>query len=579
MIKETKRGKAELAKSEQGDLHSYFGLQARPIQNITRGLMHCLLLLCCAGIAVSQEPGPMPSVVGTTPKASLTTKLQTTATTAEKSTTDKTDAGNQMAIQLDQQIIKAAATDSQILKNLTTLCDEIGPRLTGSASLKRANDWAAEKMKEYGLSNVHHEAWEMPEGWERGIANMKIISPGNGRSLTVASYAWRPGTKGKIEAEVIALKVDSQDDIKKYEGKLKGKVILARPPSRVPSLKEIDSPLEKSFNFAPKGKTPNFQQMRALMQQMNDMMVKEQVAALIIDSGKPLGLLNMTGSWGNSRDRASASNQTPMLFMAHNHYELLYRLASRPGNAVTKVELEVSNKFIEGPIPVYNTIGEIPGTDKADEVVVVGAHLDSWDLGQGATDNGTGSNVVLETARILKKLNIKPRRTIRFILFTGEEQGLHGSRNYVEKHKDEMAKVTACLVHDTGTGRIKGIDSRHRPGLQPILKDQLVSLKDLNAFEFDSAFIGGSDHASFDRVGVPGLMFRQESAGYFLSHHSQADTVDRALEKDLIQGVQVMGLTAVRLANMESMLPREKVESKKDRKKGLSKSAPKKVAE
>jgi dipeptidyl aminopeptidase/acylaminoacyl peptidase len=241
---------------------------------------------------------------------------------------------------------------------------------------------------------------------------------------------------------------------------------------------------------------------------------------------------------------------------------MLYRLASRPAPARTRVELEAENAFVPGPIAVNNTVGEIRGSEKPNEVVIVGAHLDSWDLGQGATDNGSGSAVLLETARTLAKSGVKPRRTIRFVLFTGEEQGLLGSRAYVEKHKDEMPLISACLVDDTGVGKITGIDARHRPVLQPILAKELTSLKELGVTSYDGAFIGGSDHASFDRLGVPGLMFRQEMAGYRLSHHSQADTVDRATEASLIQGAQVMAVTALRIANLDLMLPRERTETK-----------------
>src|SRR5262249_34695384 len=153
----------------------------------------------------------------------------------------------------------------------------------------------------------------------------------------------------------------------------------------------------------------------------------------------------------------------PVLFTAHNHYQMLYRLASRPAPAKTRLELEVENKFIPGPIKVYNTVGEIKGSEKPDEVVVVGAHLDSWDLGQGTTDNGTGSCVVLEAARALAKCDTKPKRTIRFVLFTGEEQGLHGSRIHAERNRANAAKISACLVHDTGTGKVRGIGGAGRP--------------------------------------------------------------------------------------------------------------------
>jgi Zn-dependent M28 family amino/carboxypeptidase len=244
--------------------------------------------------------------------------------------------------------------------------------------------------------------------------------------------------------------------------------------------------------------------------------------------------------------------------VAHDHYEMLYRLATRPEPAKTRLEVEVTNKFIPGPIAVYNTVGEIRGKEKPDEFVIVGAHLDSWDLGQGTLDNGTGTCVVLETARILKKAGVTPKRTIRFVLFTGEEQGLHGSRQYVLKHKEEMARTSAAIVHDTGTGKVVGLGWLGRPALKPILERELVSLKQLGVEDVHARGFGGSDHMSFDSAGVPGCIFKQEVAGYRFGHHSQADTLTLAREADLIQGAQVMAITALRLANLDQLLPRDK---------------------
>jgi Zn-dependent M28 family amino/carboxypeptidase len=279
--------------------------------------------------------------------------------------------------------------------------------------------------------------------------------------------------------------------------------------------------------------------------------------ALLGDAGKPFGLLFTMGGW-RGKDRPSAVNRLPVLFVAHNHYAMLHRLAGRPIPARTRLEVEVQNKFVSGPLRVYNTVGEIKGSGKPDEFVVVGAHLDSWDLGQGTTDNGTGSVVVLEAARILAKCGAKPKRTIRFVLFTGEEQGLHGSSAYVEKHKDELARTSVCLVLDFGTGKVIGIQARHRPVLRALLEKELGGLKELGMTDLQAAFIGGSDHAPFENAGVPGLAFQQELAGYRLSLHSQADTLERAREPDLVQGAQVLAVAALRVANLDRLLPRDK---------------------
>jgi dipeptidyl aminopeptidase/acylaminoacyl peptidase len=468
------------------------------------------------------------------------------------------------ALALDQKIIAEAKVNPELIPNLTYLCDVIGPRLTGSESLKRANEWAAEKMKSYGLTNVHQEAWAMPEGWERGPLQARLIEPENPIPLTMASLGWSPGTKGKVQGDVVVIKANDAKELATYKGKLKNAIVLTAQPAKLQPLEDYDKPSDRlSLSMALRDggafRRP-FGEMRAFMRERSAFIRQEGAAAMLMDSGKHLGLLEMSGNMGGGTDRASAESRLPALYVAHNHYEMLYRLATRPAPARTRLELEVQNHFIPGPIAVNNTIGEIRGSDKPDEVVVLGAHLDSWDLGQGATDNGTGSIVVLEAARILSKCGVRPRRTLRFMLFTGEEEGLLGSNAYVTKHKDEMPRISASLVHDTGTGRVVGLCTGHRPVLQPILRKELASLKPLGLTDLAAPYLMGSDHNSFERGGVPGLAFQQEIAGYRLTHHTQADTVDRAHEADLIQGAQVMAVAGMRLANLDTLLPREKLE-------------------
>ena len=188
----------------------------------------------------------------------------------------------------------------------------------------------------------------------------------------------------------------------------------------------------------------------------------------------------------------------------------------------------------------------------------MGAHLDSWDLAQGTTDNGTGSSVVLEAARILARCGTPPKRTIRFVLFTGEEQGLHGSKAYVKQHKDELSRISMCLAHDTGTGKVVGVGLQGRDVLKPIMEAELVSLKELGLTEINLRSMGGTDHLSFEQAGVPGFALRQDMAEYRFTHHSQSDTFDKARAPDLVQGAQVMAVAAMRVANLPTLLPREK---------------------
>jgi hypothetical protein len=460
---------------------------------------------------------------------------------------------------LDQQVLAESKKGSEQIANLTYLSDMIGARLTGSAALKRANDWTAEKMKAYGLVNVHLEAWQMPEGWQRGTATGRILEPDNGRVLSLASYGWHPGTNGKVQGDVLIVEVNKSADLAAYKGRLRGAMVMEGAPVKLTPVADIDKGgMFADFGGGKKGQMPNFEERMAFMKEKNQFYQQEGVAVILVDAKKHHGLLFTTGGW-TGMERPRATRKIAQVAVAHEHYGLLYRLASRGEPARTRIELEVTNKFIDGPIKVYNTVGEIRGTTKPDEVVVVGAHLDSWDLGQGTVDNGTGTSVVLETARILAKMPA-PKRTIRFCLFTGEEQGLHGSRHYTEQHKDELDKISACIVHDTGTGKVQGLGwMSNREELAPILEAELAApLKELGVKDVCGRGFGGSDHYSFDKAGVAGCAFNQEIAGYRFGHHSQADTMDLVRPDDLLQGTQVMAITALRLANMDKLLPRAK---------------------
>jgi hypothetical protein len=531
------------------------------------------------------------------------------------------------ALALDMKLIAQAKDGSEVMANLTYLSDVIGPRLTGSENLKRANEWAAEKMRSYGLSNVHLEPWTIPVAWERGTTTARLLEPDNGRSLTVAAMGWTPGTKGPVEGDVVIFRARTRDDLAKYKGKLKNAIVLQGAPANVRPITD-PGPIPGAMpeqrrgraadgatpaggtqpaggnppappaggNTPPAGNQPagdrpnrgggdgprgfnrfgdfsSFEEMRAFRREVSEFMRAEGVAVMLMDAGKPHGLLNMGGGWRDDRgaDRASAPEPLPMLFVSHEGYALLWRLANRPAPARTRMAVEITNTFVPGPVTVYNTVGELPGSEKPNEFVVVGAHLDSWDLGQGTTDNGTGTCVVLETARILAKSGVRPARTIRFCLFTGEEQGLYGSKEYVKAHKDEMARTSLALVHDTGTGRVTNLTTQGHDALKAAFDTASVSLKDLGVKEVLSRRLGGSDHQSFGEVGVPGVMFQQDPAEYRFTHHSQSDTLDKAKEPDLVQGAQVMAVMAVRVANLPELLPRMPV---RDRRRGPNAPAP-----
>jgi len=485
-------------------------------------------------------------------------------------------------VENDLKILAEVKGKAELHKNLQHLCDVIGPRVTGSANLEKANRWAAEKMKEYGLTNVKLEPWEIPVAWERGDVHFKMVEPNVGKSLTAASRAWTPGTKGKVTGEVVYLEAKTKDDLAKYKGKLKNAIVLRGAPADVKPIGDLtylappapkepkkDEPKkDEPKKEAPKTEQPvpgpkpqSFQEIQAYRAALAEFVKTEGAAAILVDSAKPHGLLVMTGSWPEG-DRGTATDPMPTLFVAHEHYAMLHRLATAKDGPKPFAELEVTNKFIPGPITVYNTVGEIRGSEKPDEFVIVGAHLDSWDLGTGATDNGTGSCVVLEIARTLgalAKAGIRPKRTIRFVLFTGEEQGLFGSKQYVKRHKEEMAKTSMALVHDTGTGKVQGILLQGRDAVKAILDPELESLKAVEGWKGLSVRgMGGTDHLSFEKEGVPGFACDQEIDEYRLTHHTQTDTFDHVKVPNLVQGAQVMAVTAFRVANLPELLPRDK---------------------
>lgn len=469
-----------------------------------------------------------------------------------------------------RRIISFERYSSDLLPNLEYLCDMIGPRLTGSAALKRANDWTAEKMREYGLDSVHLESYTIPAGWERGTVDVKIVSPTE-LPISAAQMAWTPGTHGRITGKVVLFTPEKEEDFAAYRGTLRNAIVMtsrvtARPgpegilslpgSKALPAIPAISAPAAPAPTVARPagGAPPDFKKMMEFRRKVNGFLRKEGVAAVLRSADKPHMLLNMTGSW----TAPGFPPAYPTLFVAQEHLMLLQRLLDR--KVPVTMEVKATARFVHGPVTVYNTVGEIKGSEKPDEVVLLGAHLDSWDLGTGATDNGTGTVAVLEAARVLKAVGAAPKRTIRFVLFTGEEQGLIGSAAYVSAHKAEMPNYDVVFVHDTGTGRVKGLWMQNRAEAKPELSRQFDVLKQLGLLTDEANLIpgkmNGTDHASFDDAGVPAFAFNQDGAEYGMTHHSQSDTFDKVRPDDLKQGACVLAILAFDAAQNPERYPR-----------------------
>jgi hypothetical protein len=463
-------------------------------------------------------------------------------------------AQDEAPVATDHQLMAEVKDHNELMKNLEYLADQIGPRLTGSPNLDRASHWTEQRFKDYGLENVHLESWTVPHSWARGPATGRMVSPVD-HPFTLASAAWAAGTHGPVRGPVIYMKAKTEEDLAQYKGKLKGAyLIMSEPPALEPPLNPMlvpfgdpDVPINTVTNRPPGVRGPTY--FRFLMA-MFRFAADEGAAGILVSSDKKYGLLNMLSVGGPTY----MENPLPVVIISWEDYNWIWRLLPK---GPVEVEFNIQNSFGKTPTTVYNTVAEIKGSEKPDEVVILGGHLDSWDLGTGATDNGTGAMAVLEAARALQASGVKPKRTIRFILFTGEEQGLVGSQQYVEAHKDELPKISGALIDDTGTGKALSIGMMGNYQDREIMDQVVAPLHDLGFLELSLREMGGSDHASFDGAGVPGFWIMQDPMDYAQTHHSQADTFDRVVEADLVQGAQVLAVWAYNVAQLPEMLPRK----------------------
>jgi len=414
--------------------------------------------------------------------------------------------------------------DSRAFTYLTELSDEIGARVTGSPQDQRAEDWGLAKMKSIGLSNIHTEKWSLWKGWMRGTATAEMLAPMQ-RKIAVDAMGWTGSTPAAgAEAEVVTANLFNLDEEIKNIARFRGKIAMMKPEGM------------------PK------QNFWLIFARYGDFLRELQKAGAVAVIGGEGGFkgegmhLTHTGILGFAQDFAIPVVDMPM----EDQGQLERFLAA--GKTV-RLRLNVQNYFTGGPVETANVVGEIPGREHPEEVLVVGAHLDSWDLGEGTTDNGVGASSALGAADAIMKSGQRPSRTIRFVLFTGEEQGLLGSLAYAKQHAEEMKNHLGCVVLDEGQGPIKEIQLGGHYDLVPAMEAFADSLENLHEVKVSDKPEFGSDTGPFILAGLPGIYLYQDSPDYKYTHHSAADALEAVKPDVLTQNATIMALTAFWLAD------------------------------
>ena len=511
---------------------------------------------------------------------------------------------------------------SQVMDILSYLTDVPGSRLTGSPGLKAAQDWAKQKLASWGLQNAALEAWgPFGRGWSLEGFSAALIKP-NYAPLIAYPKAWSPSTNGVLRAQPIYLEAKTEADLEKYKGKLKGAIVLLSAPRDVKAqfeplgkrqsdedllrLAAADPPAAGGGGGGRNFRGTDEQRAAQALQTKKWLLLQSEGAALALEPGRGDGGTLFVGSATLAYPEGIPRNQqksfrdkdappiVPQVVLAVEHYNRLIRMIQR--NAPVQLEFNITSKYHDQDLMSHNVIAEIPGTDLKDEIVMLGAHFDSWHSGTGATDNAAGSAVCMEALRILQTLGLKPRRTIRIGLWSGEEQGLLGSRAYVTQHygkrlgpdpragggppggepsepqtppqfeiKAEHEKFAGYFNLDNGTGKIRGIYLQGNEEVRPIFRAWFAPFKDLVGTSKGNSLAtisisntGGTDHQSFDGVGLPGFQFIQDPIEYDTrTHHSNMDVYDRIQEEDMKQAATIMAAFVYNTAMRDKKLPRK----------------------
>ncbi len=454
------------------------------------------------------------------------------------------------------KIIDEGKNRNQVMEHLRYLTQEIGPRLTASSRLERANNWAADQFRSFGLQNVHlHEWGTFPVRFDRGPSYGKIVEPDE-REFEFTARAWSAGTDGPVRGPVLR-EPQTPEELEAMSDKLEGAWILRREPAARPE-----------GSGGGRRRRGESREDSALMPRLR----AAGIAGLITASQNEI--VRTGGISGIRQLEFENLSKEVTVIVRRSDYDAINSRLHDDQEVV--VEFNLDHKFTAGPIPCYNTVAEIPGTEFPEQVVIISAHLDSWDGpgSQGTVDNGTGSSVTIEAARILMAAGAKPRRSIRFILWSGEEQGLLGSEAYVQKLTEaERANISAVFVDDSGTNREASLTCA--PEMEPMLRQAVEPMN----YAFSDVPIelivrdggglrgggGGSDHASFIAVGIPGFFWGKSGrADYRYAWHTQNDKFDQGIPEYLIKNATVSALAAYVVGSADTLLPRPAPEPEAD---------------
>ncbi len=496
---------------------------------------------------------------------------------------------------LINKIRDEGSSRSNVMETLSVLTDEIGPRLTGSPGLKKAGIWTRSQMQNWGLQNAQITSIApFGRSWTLEKASLRMTIP-NKLELVAIPKAWTPGTEGVQRGRVVYAKLESEEDLAKWKGKLDGAFLLRDLAVATPLHMNADAKryteqelidLSNVDFDTPTSRAPSDTLLFAKRQEFNKKLlpylIEEKVIATLHASRGDDGTLFVQG--GGSYKKGEATGPSAIVLSAE-HYNRLFRLVEKKKEVELEADVQVAFED-EDPDNSIDVFADILGSDKKDELVMLGAHLDSWHGGTGATDNAAGVAVAMEAVRILKAIGFKPRRTIRVGLWGGEEEGLLGSRDFVSKNvasraesndpKDKDApafmrrptgpltlkplhsKISVYFNLDNGAGKIRGIYAENNAAVKPIFDAWLAPFYDLGAKTTTLRKTGSTDHVSFDSVGIPGFQFIQEPMDYFTrTHHTNIDVYDKVQKGDMIQASIILASFIAHAANREEMLPRK----------------------